>query len=165
MGELCWELKVPIFKNGLILKQMGIAIGIPFGVLILFLLFIKAWYALILIGLTLLLTVLMILILFRGTYDVRYVINREGVSCHTQEKQQNRVRRLAFTTLILGLLRGNLTVAGAGLLADSGSQPWTNLFRLSSNQNDHLVRCIRWSFCRNKDIFYLQRYQSMPGDI
>ena len=40
MDELCWELKVPIFKNSLILKQMGIAFGIPFGGLILFLLII-----------------------------------------------------------------------------------------------------------------------------
>ncbi len=92
---------------------MGIAIGIPFGGLILFLLFIKAWYALIPINLTLMLTLLMIPIIFRGTCDVRYVINWKGVSCHTQEKQKNRMCLLAFTTLILGLLRGNLNVAGA----------------------------------------------------
>lgn len=42
MDELTWELRVPIFKNSLILKQMGLAIGIPFGALILFLLVMKA---------------------------------------------------------------------------------------------------------------------------
>lgn len=55
MDELRWELQVPIFKNNLILKQIGIAIGIPFGALILFLFIIKAWYGLILISMTFLL--------------------------------------------------------------------------------------------------------------
>lgn len=92
MDELIWELRVPIFKNSLLLKQMSIAICIPFGALILFLFIIKAWYALILISLTILLTLLMILLLFRGTYDVRYVINRQGVSCHTQERPAIKLR-------------------------------------------------------------------------
>jgi len=121
MDELRWEMRVPIFKNSLILKQMGIAIGIPFGALILFLFIIKAWYALILIGLTILLTIVLILLLFRGTYDVRYVINQRGISCHTQEKQKKLVRRLAFITFFLGLLKINPTAAGAGLLSASGT--------------------------------------------
>ena len=61
MDELRWELQVPIFKNNLILKQIGIAIGIPFGALILFLFIIKAWYGLILISMTFLLTFLIVL--------------------------------------------------------------------------------------------------------
>ncbi len=122
MDELRWELQVPIFKNNLILKQIGIAIGIPFGALILFLFIIKAWYGLILISMTFLLTFLMILLLFHGTYDVGYVINRQGVSCHTQEMQKKLVRRLAFITCILGLLRANPTAAGAGLLSTSGTE-------------------------------------------
>ena len=121
MDELRWEMRVPIFKNSLILKQMGIAIGIPFGALILFLFIIKAWYGLILISMTFLLTFLMILLLFHGTYDVRYVINQRGVSCHTQEKQKKLVRRLAFITFFLGLLKINPTAAGAGLLSASGT--------------------------------------------
>ena len=121
MDELRWDLRVPIFKNSLLLKQMGIAIGISFGALILFLFIIKAWYALILISLTILLTLLMILLLFRGTYDVRYVINRQGIYCHTQEKQKKLVRRLTFITCILGLLRANPTAAGAGLLSALGT--------------------------------------------
>ena len=37
MGEddrLQWETSVPIFRNTIILKQMAIAIGIPFGLVI-----------------------------------------------------------------------------------------------------------------------------------
>jgi hypothetical protein len=31
-----WSIDVPIFKNLVILKQLGIAIGIPFGLLLIF---------------------------------------------------------------------------------------------------------------------------------
>lgn len=143
MDELRWEMRVPIFKNSLILKQMGVAIGIPFGTLILFLIIIKAWYALILIGLTLLLTIVLILLLFHGTYDVRYVINRQGISCHTQEKQKKLVRRLAFITFFLGLLRANPAAAGAGLLSASGTDihiPWNRIRKVKYMEQKKTIR-------------------------
>ncbi len=143
MDEQCWELRVPIFKNNLILKQLGFAIGIPFGALILFLLIIKAWYALILLSLTFLLTFLLILIIFRGTYDVRYVINQHGVSCHTQEKQKKRVRRLAFITFILGLLSQKPTVSGAGLLSATGTDihiPWSRIRKVKYMEQQKTIR-------------------------
>lgn len=31
--KFCWEIDVPIFKNNVILKDLGIALGIPFGLL------------------------------------------------------------------------------------------------------------------------------------
>ena len=143
MDELTWELRVPIFKNSLILKQMGLAIGIPFGALILFLLVMKAWYALVLIGMAFLLTFFLILLLFRGTYDVRYVINRQGVSCHTQAEQKKRVWRLAFFTAILGLLRQNPTVSGAGLLSAAGTDiqiPWKRIKKIKITQRQNIIR-------------------------
>jgi hypothetical protein len=30
---LQWQIRVPIFRNPVILKQLGIAVGIPFGLL------------------------------------------------------------------------------------------------------------------------------------
>lgn len=30
--EVSWQISVPIFRNTVILKQLGLAIGIPFGV-------------------------------------------------------------------------------------------------------------------------------------
>ena len=143
MDELRWEMRVPIFKNSLILKQMGVAIGIPFGTLILFLFIIKAWYALVLIGLTILLTLLIILLLFHGTYDVRYVINRQGVSCHTQNKQKKLVRRLAFITFFLGLLKTNPTSAGVALLSASGTDihiAWNRIGKVKYMEQTKTIR-------------------------
>lgn len=31
MEKIQWQISVPIFRNTVILKQLGIAIGIPFG--------------------------------------------------------------------------------------------------------------------------------------
>lgn len=143
MDELTWELRVPIFKNSLILRQMGIAIGIPFGALILFLLVMKAWYALILIGLTFLLTFFLILLLFGGTYDVCYVMNRQGVSCRTQTRQKRTVRRLSFFTFILGVLKQNPTVTGAGLLSATDTDirlPWKRIRKVKEIQRQGIIR-------------------------
>lgn len=108
-----------------------------------FLLVMKAWYALALIGLTFLLTFFLILLLFRGTYDVCYVINRQGVSCHTQAEQKNRVRRLAFFTFILGLLKQNPTVAGACLLSAANTDirlQWKRIRKVKAMGRQGIIR-------------------------
>lgn len=155
MDELRWDIQVPIFKNSLILKQMGIAIGIPFGILIVFLFVIKAWYGLILIGLAILLTRLLIILIFRGTYDVRYLINKQGVSCHTQDNQKKRVRRLAFITSTLGLLSSNPTVIGAGLLSTSGTDiyiKWSRIRKVKYMKQKKIIR-LYGGFSENITLF------------
>ena len=37
---LQWDISVPIFRNKLILKQLGLALGLPFGILILILIYV-----------------------------------------------------------------------------------------------------------------------------
>ena len=34
MEKLQWQISVPIFRNTVILKQLGLAIGIPFGLVV-----------------------------------------------------------------------------------------------------------------------------------
>jgi len=117
--EIIWEIRVPIFKNGLILRQLSIAIGIPFGILMIILLLAKAYYGLILVGATLILAVLLVSLIYRGSYDVRYVLNRKGILCQNQERQKKRVKRLSAVTFLLGLFSRNFPAAGAGLLSGS----------------------------------------------
>ena len=64
LDELSWEINVPIFKNRLILKQIFIAIGIPFGILVIVLFIIKAYEGLLLIAITFLLTYFFVKFLF-----------------------------------------------------------------------------------------------------
>jgi hypothetical protein len=82
-----WSVRVPIFRNNLILKQLGVAIGIPFGLLIVF--FAAAgiktqsldWlYATGMVLGFLFAGFLFVLLIFRGTYDVRFVADKKRCS-------------------------------------------------------------------------------------
>ena len=67
------------------------------------------------------------LLVFRGTYDVMYVLDEKSVLCQTQIKQKKRVKKLSTTVFFLGLLKGNYTAAGIGLISGAGTDmkiPW-----------------------------------------
>jgi hypothetical protein len=119
-----WEIKVPIFRNRLILRQLFFTIGIPFGILIVFLLISLfgsqsrgALYALILIGATLLLGFLIVLLLYGGTYNLSYRLDTSGVHVLQQPEQVNKSKRANNALMIFGMLRGNPTAVGTGMLA------------------------------------------------
>jgi len=117
--KLEWTLSVPILRNSIILKQLGIAIGIPFGILIIFLIFWKATYALILISALFLLTYLFIRIIWGGNYNVGFELDKTGIRNYTLAKQAKQNRVVNLLTIIAGFFSGNLSAAGAGFLAQS----------------------------------------------
>ncbi len=121
-----WVTSVPIFRNRIILKQLGVAIGIPFGLIILFLLLssdedqrIYAFYGVGLIILTLVLTYVFIQLLYRGNYEVGFVVDEKGILCYTQQKQSRQNKFINGIAMVMGLLSGKPAVAGAGILAQS----------------------------------------------
>lgn len=116
-----WIVSVPIFKNSTILSQLTVALGIPFGLLCVFLFFSSSGkdriYALGLIATLLLLTYLFIMLLYGGNYDVAFVLDDKGVLCYTQPRQAKKNRIVNGLAIVLGLLSGKPAVAGAGMLA------------------------------------------------
>ncbi len=119
-----WQISVPIFKNEVILKQLGIAIGIPFGLLVVILIVISQHnvyllYALGLIGALMVLSWLLIMLVYRGKYEAEFVLDHKGVLCRTQAGQAKKNRVMNSLTVFLGLLSGKPTVAGAGMLAQA----------------------------------------------
>ena len=119
-----WRASVPIFRNTVILKQLGIAIGIPFGLVALIITItsgrsVYTLYALGLIGALLLATWLFIMVVYGGKYEVEYILDERGVVCRTQAKQGKMNRIINTLTVALGLLSGKPAVAGAGILAQS----------------------------------------------
>jgi len=124
--KVSWEIEVPIFRHPLILKQLALAIGLPFGLVIVVLIAtagtynrIYALYAVGLIAATLLLTVLLVYLLYGGKYAVGFVIDDTGIRCYTQKTQATRNWRLNNLTVVLGLLARQPSVAGAGMLASA----------------------------------------------
>lgn len=114
-----WSIRVSIFRNPIIMKQLGIAIGIPFGILILFLIISKAIYALVLIAVLFLLTYLFILAVWGGKYDVGFELDKTGIRNYTLKNQAKKNRIINTMAVVFGLLSGKPAVAGAGILAQS----------------------------------------------
>lgn len=147
MEPIEWQVRVPIFRNRTILKQMGIAIGIPFGVLILFLLFFtegsEKFYALGLIALLFLLTYLLIQVLYGGDYAAEYRIDNSGVRCATQRDQQKKNRWVNGFAVVLGLIGGKFSAAGAGVLAQSRQNvliKWRSATKVTYHPQRHEIR-------------------------
>ncbi len=119
-----WSIRLSLFKNPVILRQLGLAIGLPFGVIILILALTASeppyfYYAMGLIGLLFLLTVLVLLVVFRGTYHVDYSVSDQGITGRMQEGQAKKASRINRAAVLLGLFAGNCTAVGAGMLAEA----------------------------------------------
>lgn len=170
-GKIQWFIRVPIFKNRVILKQLGIAIGIPFGVLILIILIasgqsIYALYALSIIGALLFFTWLFIMVVYGGKYDVEFVLDSKGVLCRTQAKQAKKNRFVNGLTAVLGFLSGKPTIAGAVILAQSRQKafiPWKRVTRVKYRpcQRTILIKS-GWLesitlFCTEENYFIIQQ--------
>ncbi|MDP3385770.1 MAG: hypothetical protein Q8S24_00945 [Eubacteriales bacterium] len=121
-----WQINVPIFKNVLILKQMLIAIGIPFGAVILFLLFNAfrsgskdAYYGIGLILLLFISGILLLMVAFGGQYAVAFEMDEKGITCRSQDRYRRKSKVIGFLTVFLSLFSKSPTAAGAGLLGQS----------------------------------------------
>ncbi len=122
--EIRWEISVPIFKNTVILKQLGLAIGIPLGLVALVIALVSGMsrdtlYSLGLVAALLILTGLFIMAVYRGKYEAEFVLDGKGILCRTQAKQAKKNRIVNTLTVMLGLLSGKPAAAGAGMLAQS----------------------------------------------
>ena len=126
MNNIEWSVDVPIFKHSLILKQLAIAIGIPFGLLFIFFFLISnpenriySFYAFGIILLLFLLTYLFIMLIYKGKYSVTFHMDDEGIRCITRADMAKKNRIVNGLTISLGLLAGKSSIAGAGILANS----------------------------------------------
>ena len=125
MNKLRWEISVPIFKNTVILKQLGLAVGIPFGLVALVIGLslgkgTDTLYAFGLIAAVLILAWLLIMAAYRGKYEAEFVLDNRGALCRTQAKKAKKNRAINTLTAVLGLLTGRPTVTGAGFWRSHG---------------------------------------------
>ena len=119
-----WEIRVPMLRNPVIVKQLGLAIGVPFALLAVLLMLIsgQAVYGLYGLGLMVamwLLAALVILVIYGGRYDVAFELDDRGVTCRTKARQRSKNRVINGLTVALGALAGKPALAGAGMLAQS----------------------------------------------
>ncbi len=145
-----WKHSVTIFANTVILKQLSIAVGIPFGLLALILALAtgQAVYALYILGILaglMALTWLFFQVVHRGKYDVEFTLDESGALCRTQAKQARKNRIVNGLTVALGLLARRPAIAGAGLLAQARQSEFMRWSRIRKvkylpRQNTILLR-------------------------
>lgn len=86
-----------------------------------------------------LLGLLVMLLLFRSGYPVRYTISSEGVHMQTLSQVAKRANRLAIA---LGLLTGKPGLLGSGLIArsrETEALSWQDAFRAELRPQRHLI--------------------------
>lgn len=129
---------MPIFRNAIILKDLGLALGIPFGLTIVIILIVSKGdifnecivYPLIFLGIFVFLGFLFIMFIFDGKYAAGYVIDARGIMNYTQENQAKRNEITNLLLVVLGALSGKPSAAGAGILAQSRQSvflKWKNI--------------------------------------
>lgn len=141
--HLSWEASIHLYKDKTILKQLGIAIGIPFGVLLLFLLWVAStstsssrFYGIFMIVLLFVITGVFIYVVFENKIHVRYILNQKSITMKMSDKQAIKNKWVNHSTFILGLLRLNPTAMGVGLLANSNQQQTIKLVSIQQLKTD-----------------------------
>jgi len=140
MKPIQYTITTSPFKQSTVLFQLFIAIGIPFGILLVFLWVIKAWEGMILVGLLLVLSAIVSLIIY-GKYSLHYVIDDKGIRVSPSSKQRRTNMLMNRLTIIAGIIAKNPTVMAAGLLANSHQNQyfaWKDI-RTIKTKKDHVM--------------------------
>lgn len=127
---------MPIFRNAIILRQLGLAIGIPFGVVVIVIGLtsgksVYTLYALGLIGALLFLTWLFIMVFYGGKHEAAFVLDDKGALFRTQPGEAKKNRIVNTLAVLLGLFSGSPAAAGAGMLAQSRQQVFIRWSRVT----------------------------------
>lgn len=147
MMKIAWQTSVPIFRNQVILKQLAIAVGIPFGLVAIVIGLasgrsIYTLYGLGMIVALLFFTWLFLVVVYRGKYEVEFVLNDKGALCRTQAGQAKKNRLVNTLTVIFGLFAGKPATAGAGMLAQSRQEviiPWHRVAKVRCKPRSHTI--------------------------
>ncbi len=141
--SISWSIAIPIFR-GEVFRQLGLVIGIPFGLLAVFLLVSAGGepyglYGAGLIAALLFLTWLFIKIVYGGKYDAEFVLDERGALYRTEAGQAKKNRLIV---VIMGLLSGKPAAVGAGMLADSRQNvfiSWKRLIKVTYRPRNRTI--------------------------
>ncbi|MDL2207237.1 hypothetical protein LJB82_00770 [Desulfovibrio sp. OttesenSCG-928-M16] len=148
MVSMEWDIKVPLFKHPIIRKQLLLAVGLPFGVLYLFMIWLAlsgddqgGVYALGFVSIFFLLCAIIIPLVL-PSYDLHLVLNEDGALCENQPKQAKRLKRMHTLALILSLVSKQPSAAGAAHLGTSRLRvfiPWKRIKKVVYRAKDSCI--------------------------
>ncbi|MBN2883754.1 MAG: hypothetical protein JXN10_09510, partial [Clostridia bacterium] len=116
----------------------------------------------------LILTFIIVMIVFKGTYDLHIEISDAGIKYKNQNKQADRVRKMSFLAVILGFFAKSPTAAGAGLLSAGGIEmfvKWTDIRNVKYIGRQRTIM-VKGGFSQNIALFCLEdNYESVKKII
>ncbi len=144
-----WSIKVPIFRNAIVLRQLAVAIGLPFSIVLLFLGYHAivnesqgSWYGVYLILTLFFLTYLFLKWVYQGSMTLHYVIDKEGIICEFDGADALKNKRINQLTAFFGFFTSSPTIIGIALLAQ-GSQrtvlPWKKVVKVKEHSMQKAV--------------------------
>ncbi len=144
-----WKQQISLFHNNPVTRAILLVLGIPFGLLLLWMT--KLWlidgqsdgyYAFCFIGFFLVITAIVVLAVYGGSYDVEYRLDGQGVVSANQKKQSRRLERLYRFGLILALFTRRPGAMGTFFLAKSSLKTfiaWKEARSVKYRPQDRLI--------------------------
>jgi hypothetical protein len=147
-NEFKWDIRVPLLSDRIFIRQISWGFGLPFGILLLFLLFgiasgaDGAVYALVFVGAFLIITFLITMLIFgRGQY-ISFQIDEQGILYRVQKKQSKIISILAFLLFILSLFAGRSISTGQAIRAGTRTEvfiPWNRIKKIKLYYENSLL--------------------------
>lgn len=140
-GKLTWEASIGLLTNPAMLSQFALVLGgagLVMALLLSFLMVVQGeWESipmvllmtLVGVGVLALLMLLVIVLFFGNRFRARFTIDEKGLLFETVDARAKTGSRLAA---LLGLLGGNMTTAGAGLMGMSREQEFSSWRAIAS---------------------------------
>lgn len=157
-SSIQWDFDIPLL-DPFILQGVAKALGIPSFFLFCFFAYsvlnsnttfekfmefngTGLYFTAILLGITILLTVLFLAIVYKGKYCAQFTVDEQGVTYETRTDQRRVNSRINFLLIFVGLLSGKPGYAGTGLLAhssQSGAAQWNDVHRITPYPKKNII--------------------------
>lgn len=145
--KIQWVSSVPIFGNSVILKQLVIAIGIPFGLAIIFLSLSSRGsrdliYAIGLVIAAIALTFGFVELVYGGKYEAEFTVDQQGIRCRSEKNQEKKMRIVNLLAILSGFLSKKPAVSGAGMLANIKLNifiPWDKVKKIKYIDKENII--------------------------
>jgi hypothetical protein len=165
-----WDYDIPILNNRFIMGGVGLALGIPFGLLALLIggIFLKDYldggllpdftgliYASVLLAVLILLSAVFILVVYQNKYRAHFKIDDQCVQFLTRASEKAKNTVINTISMAGNLAAGNLGAASAAFAAQhkqNGSIEWKEVDRLQVYEKQRVIR-LRGGFGNRIDVY------------
>ncbi len=118
MNPITYDVTIYPFKQSIIIFQLLIAIGLPFGILVLFLIYIQAVEGIVLVFILLLLSMILIILMFKKI-RLRITIDSKGIKSEPSKVQLSKNNKLNIFLIFVGTLSKIPIATSIGILSQN----------------------------------------------